>query len=72
MTLDLQAIKDANTKILNAVSRAAAELRDLAAKVTNTVDPAELAAVAASLNAAADGLNVVVAEVDTDNSSPQI
>ena len=71
MTADLQIIKDAQAKIIAAVARAAAELHDLANKVTNTVDPAELAAIAGAITTAAEGLDAVVGEVDTDGSSPK-
>lgn len=53
-----------------ATARAATELRDLASKIGNATDPAKLDAISAKLVSIAEGLNTVVGEVDTDNSSP--
>lgn len=58
------------TDVEKAITRAETELRDLASKIGANTDPAALDAISARLVAVADGLNSVVTEVDTDNSSP--
>lgn len=69
----MQALDDLKTavgEVKVSVARAVSELGDLATKIENTVDPAELAALAAELRGVGATLGAKVDEVDTDGSSP--
>lgn len=72
MAVDLSGIKGGLDRVEAAMNRASSELRDLAGKIGNTVDPAELQAQADRATAIADALDAVVTEVDTDGSSPKV
>lgn len=71
MAVDLTVLKTSQDKVIAALKRQSTELRDLATKIGNTVDPAELQALADAANAAADEADAVVDEVDDDGSSPK-
>lgn len=65
----LDALAAAKTKLFDGLDRLANEVREMAAKLGAVTDLSAVAAIAAELNAKADAMEALRAEVDTDGSN---
>lgn len=71
MSAELDALKQADSNLADAVAKASQEISDLAAQIAASAnDPAQVAAVAADIQSKADALNVAIASAQPQPTPP--